>query len=259
MSMMNQNRMLTIVWLYACYCCSSSSSAATSMMVQAFVVVAPPSTTRTTFPLLSVRWSSSQLSMTKDHPNTIRDDNESSDRMVSQGTNGNQSSSTASSAAATAAATAFVTTAVVFSSLVTMTMLVPTAPVVAVETTTATLPRMSLRPSTLNTVQAATTTTGAMTTTTTRTPSLSPVETAKLAVSRAVQVRTQVTSELRAAHRTADQVTTLYSTAQQQAQQTKQSYINANDRLASMKGVTGISSKNVKEQQNKVGTCFWFS
>jgi hypothetical protein len=146
------------------------------------------------------------------------------------------------------------TTAVVFSSIVTMTMIVPTAPVVA-ETTT-TLPRLSLRPSTLNTVQATTTTTGTTTmTTTTRTPSLSPVETAKLAVSRAVQVRTQVTSELRAAHRTADQVTTLYSTAQQQAQQTKQSYINANDRLASMKGVTGISSKNVKEQQNKVGTC----
>jgi hypothetical protein len=82
------------------------------------------------------------------------------------------------------------------------------------------------------------------------------VEIAKQKLSAAVSQRTQAQSELRSAQAAADQARAAYTLAQKNAKQAKQSFINANDRLASMKSAKGVTKTELQVQQKKVGTFF---
>lgn len=80
---------------------------------------------------------------------------------------------------------------------------------------------------------------------------------AKMTLASVTEQRTNAVSELRAAKASADKVIASYNLAKKAAEQSKTSYINANDRLVSMKNVKekdSISAKSIADQQNKVGT-----
>jgi hypothetical protein len=69
--------------------------------------------------------------------------------------------------------------------------------------------------------------------------------------------RTKAITDVRATKSSADKVITQYNTAKTTTEQSKKSYINANDRFVSMKNVKNkdsISTKSIQDQQRKVGT-----